>query len=54
MSTHRRAADDFLILAGTDRLARRDARLSDPRPRPPGHLLHSITASTKRVCHTWL
>ena len=30
MSTHRRAADDFPILEGTDRPARRDARLAGP------------------------
>jgi len=54
MSAHRRAADDLPILAGTDRLARRDARLSDPRPGRRATCFLVSPRTRRRVCHTWL
>jgi hypothetical protein len=54
MSIHRHAADDFLILAGTDRPARRDARLSDPRPGRWATCFPASPRTRRRVCHTWL
>src|ERR1700758_4923924 len=41
MSTHRRAADDIPILAGTDRPARRDTRPAGPAP-PAGRLTPTV------------